>query len=106
MHIYKSTNIRNILKKTNRDWNRKIISLQTDEIGDHVMHGLEPAKKDWLETYKLIKQCKTVHSVDTAVAHLAGGMNCRVELYIGKNCDWRWKVSRNNWYKNMKLNNI
>ena len=45
MHIYKSTNIQNILSRTISMTKKEIISLQTDEEDDHRTHGLIQAKE-------------------------------------------------------------
>ena len=44
--------------------------------------------------------------MDTAVAHMAGGMGVKVKMYLGKMYDWRWKKGEGNWYKNIEFREI
>jgi ADP-heptose:LPS heptosyltransferase len=46
-----------------------------------------------------------VISVDTAIAHLAGGAGRPVDLLLGNPADWRWRQFENNdqlWYPDLQ----
>jgi FkbM family methyltransferase len=60
---------------------------------------------DYNRTANLINHLDLVVSVDTAVAHLAGGMGKPVYLLLGKNPDWRWGIGKKKsvWYNSISL---
>lgn len=60
---------------------------------------------DFADTATLIDQLDLVISVDTAVAHLAGGLGKPVWLLLPFAPDWRWMRNRidSPWYPTMKL---
>ena len=60
---------------------------------------------DFLETAAIIANCDLVISSDTAIAHLAGGMNKRTWLMLKKIPEWRWglKGETTFWYPSVKL---
>ena len=72
----------------------------------HQKHALKPVQKDWTNTINLIGQCKNVHSVDTAIAHLAAGSMVPVELHLAAVHDWRWRGEESLWYKNIKISDV
>ena len=101
MHCYKSTSpevlLRGVAAKT-------LISLQSNEQESHKRLGLAAASSNWIDTLERISRCKRVHSVDTAVAHLAAGAGIEVALWLGGCHDWRWSRITNNkpwWYPNI-----
>lgn len=57
------------------------------------------------ETAALMCNLDLVVTVDTAVAHLAGALGCRVWLLLPYATDWRWIYNRTDspWYPNMKI---
>jgi glycosyltransferase involved in cell wall biosynthesis/Flp pilus assembly protein TadD len=62
--------------------------------------------KDFSDTAALVQQLDLVISVDTAVAHLAGGLNRPVWIMIPHAwLDWRWLLDRQDspWYPSAKL---
>jgi hypothetical protein len=60
---------------------------------------------DFIDTAALIANLDLVISVDTSVAHLAGGMGKPVWLLLPRDPDWRWLLDRDDspWYPTMKL---
>ena len=66
--------------------------------GDIVQDGaqalvkdLSPLIRDLSDTACLVSQLDVVVTVDTAVAHLAGGLGARTSLLLPiHGCDWRW----------------
>ncbi|MDI9349628.1 MAG: tetratricopeptide repeat protein [Candidatus Symbiobacter sp.] len=57
------------------------------------------------ETAALLAGLDAVVTVDTSVAHLAGGMNCPTWLLSRKNGCWRWLAGQSHspWYPRMKI---
>ena len=65
-----------------------------------------PRLTDFMETAALVANLDLVVAVDTAVAHLAGGMGRPVWTLLPFDPDWRWVVSRPGdtpWYPTMRL---
>lgn len=60
---------------------------------------------DFADTAALIQQLDLVITVDTSVAHLAGGLGMPVWLLLPFDPDWRWQHQRRDtpWYPMMKL---
>ena len=60
---------------------------------------------DFADTAVLIAQLDLVISVDTSVAHLAGGLGKPVWVLLPKVPDWRWMLGRSDspWYPTMRL---
>jgi hypothetical protein len=60
---------------------------------------------DILATAALIANLDLVITVDTMVAHLAGGMGRSVWLLLQHDADWRWMIDRDDspWYPTMRL---
>ena len=109
MHAYKSCTPQRLLALQRRHHpDRRPVSLQTDEATAHAALGLEPARPEWSATLHSIGACKAVFSVDTAVAHLAGGSGCPLHLLLGDPPDWRWRPvpedpSAPLWYSDLAL---
>ena len=106
MYRYKSTDAKKMLEiisMNNNGPNPKLISLQTDEKETHKKLNLVQARKDWEDTYKKAIRTSVVHSVDTAVAHLAAGAGVPVKLHLKSVFDWRWKGNGRKWYKSIDL---
>ena len=108
MHAYKSSTLQRLLNlQRTKHPGSQALSLQTDEDEAHAVFGLTPAKPDWVSTLQRISECKAVISVDTAVAHLAAGSGCPVNLLLGNPQDWRWRPIPENplaplWYPEIK----
>lgn len=60
---------------------------------------------NFAETAALVQSLDLVLTVDTAVAHLAGGLGKPVWLLLPYDPDWRWLLQRQDspWYPTMKL---
>ena len=112
MHRYKSTKPEQLLAIQKAQHPKSIVvSLQTDEIKAHEEIGLMPTKPEWKGTLQRITQCKTVISVDTAVAHLAAGCGKPVHMLLGNPPDWRWQPVAENysaplWYPNISTETL
>ena len=101
MHCYKSTSPEVLMQGMTAI---PLISLQSHEAITHERLGLKAPNMNWVETLQLINSCKRVHSVDTAVAHLAAGAGIPVGLWLGSCHDWRWskfKCSEDWWYPSL-----
>ncbi|MFC1845732.1 tetratricopeptide repeat protein [Candidatus Dependentiae bacterium] len=59
----------------------------------------------FMDTAALIKNLDLVITIDTAIAHLAGGLGIPVWLMLPFNVDWRWIVNRSDspWYPAMRI---
>ena len=57
------------------------------------------------DTAAIISQLDLVITIDTATAHLAGAMGCKVWVLLPFAPDWRWFLERKDspWYPNMRL---
>jgi tetratricopeptide (TPR) repeat protein len=60
---------------------------------------------DFSDTAALINEMDLVISVDTALAHLSGGLNKCTVLLLQWSADWRWMLDGSNtdWYPSMSL---
>ncbi|QWV93629.1 tetratricopeptide repeat protein [Geomonas oryzisoli] len=83
-------------------------SLQLGEAPDP---GILPAVdlaaqiKDFGDTAAILAGLDLLITVDTAAAHLAGGMGLPVWLLLPYSCDWRWFAEREDspWYPTMRI---
>src|SRR5262249_15929563 len=68
-------------------------------------HDLQEYLSDFADTAWAIRQLDLVISVDTAVAHLGGGLGHPVWLMLSFAADWRWLLKRKDspWYTTMRL---
>ena len=59
----------------------------------------------FMDTAALMKNIDLVISVDSAPAHLAGGLGVPVWLVLSRVADWRWLLNREDspWYPTMRL---
>ncbi len=64
-----------------------------------------PLLTDFMETAALIANLDLVITVDTAVAHLAGGLGVKTWVMLPLSPDWRWILGRDDspWYPSMTL---
>lgn len=69
------------------------------------LHGFPARFSDFADTAAAISQLDLVISVDTAVAHLAGGLGQLVWVLLSFSADWRWLLKRRDspWYPTMSL---
>ena len=60
---------------------------------------------DFADTAAIVAQLDLVITVDTAVAHLAGGLGKPTWVLLSHSADWRWLLDRvdNPWYPSMRL---
>jgi ADP-heptose:LPS heptosyltransferase len=60
---------------------------------------------DFADTAALLAELDLLITTDTAVAHLAGALGCRVWTLLGFIADWRWSLDREDtpWYPTMRL---
>ena len=90
------------------------ISLQTGEVGRTQLDRLDRAIRPidagahltgFSETAAVIARLDLVITVDTSVAHLAGGMGRPVWTMLSHTPDWRWHLDRGDspWYPSMTL---
>jgi len=59
----------------------------------------------FMDIVAIIKNLDLVITIDTAIAHLAGGLGVPVWVVLPHTADWRWLLQRNNspWYPTMQL---
>jgi tetratricopeptide (TPR) repeat protein len=74
------------------------------EIGGRII-DLSRELTDFVETAAAVMALDLVITVDTAVAHLAGGLGKPVWVLLPWVTDWRWMLNRedNPWYPTMRL---
>ncbi len=87
------------LQKEVRDADRTTLASHRD-----LLHFGE-AIEDFSDTAALCELVDVVVSVDTSVAHLAGGLGRPVWIVLPFNSDWRWLLDRNDspWYPTVTL---
>ena len=82
------------------------INLQKDrDIAPLTLHDPMPDVRDFADTAAIIENLDLVVSVDTAVAHLAGGLGKPVLLLDRYDNCWRWLAGRGDtpWYRGMRI---
>jgi len=59
----------------------------------------------FMDTAAVMKSLDLVLTVDTSIAHLAGGLGVPVWVLLPQPADWRWLLDRDDtpWYPNMRL---
>ena len=59
----------------------------------------------FMDTAAVIKHLDLVITVDTSIAHLAGGLGAKVWVALQLSPDWRWLLrgSTTAWYPSMRL---
>lgn len=59
----------------------------------------------FMDTAALMKNLDLVITIDTSIAHLAGGLGVPVWVLLPYQADWRWLLDRTNspWYPSMQL---
>lgn len=79
---------------------------QIDSLGSdlHVINVEEPTN-DFADTAAIVSNLDLVITIDTSVAHLAGGMGKRVWILLHSAPDWRWLRGREDspWYPSARL---
>ncbi len=68
-------------------------------------HNLGPLIRDFADTGALIGQLDLMISIDTSVAHLAGGLGTPLWVMLMSSPDWRWVSgdADSPWYPNARL---
>ncbi|MGH6660021.1 MAG: tetratricopeptide repeat protein, partial [Rhodospirillales bacterium] len=61
--------------------------------------------KDFADTAAIVAALDAVVTIDTAVAHLAGGLGRPTLVMVSTACDWRWRTEGNTtpWYPNARI---
>jgi len=61
--------------------------------------------KDFADTAAIVAAVDAVVTIDTAVAHLAGGLGWPTLVMVSTACDWRWLTEGNTtpWYPNVRI---
>jgi len=89
----------------------KLYSLQktADELPEeyHIQQfkGLDTAHGPFMDTAALMRNLDLVITIDTSIAHLAGGLGVPCWLLLCHGADWRWLHNRDEspWYPGMRL---
>ncbi|MDR1708584.1 MAG: FkbM family methyltransferase [Candidatus Accumulibacter sp.] len=91
------------------------VSLQaTDNDAEGVLRALPPGVEvydpmpdaaDFADAAAIVAQLDLVICADSALAHLAGSLDCPVWLVLPEAADWRWLVGRDDspWYPSMRI---
>ncbi|MDP3889316.1 MAG: tetratricopeptide repeat protein [bacterium] len=67
-------------------------------------HDFDETHGRFMDTAALIKNLDLVITIDTAIAHLAGGLGVPTWLLLPEPADWRWLLRTDTpWYPNMRL---
>ncbi|HWA56942.1 MAG TPA: tetratricopeptide repeat protein [Gemmatimonadales bacterium] len=68
-------------------------------------HNLGPQIRDFFDTAALVGQLDLVISIDTSVAHLAGGLGANLWVMVMSAPDWRWVSGdvESPWYPRARL---
>lgn len=74
-------------------------------IGNSAIQNLAPWLTDFSETAGAILRMDLVITIDSAVAHLAGGLGKKAWLLLPWIADWRWSgdADRSDWYPEMNI---
>lgn len=88
-----------IIQRDIRDTDRAALR-ELDGLADH-----SAALTDFAETAALVSQLDLVVAVDTALAHLAGGLGKPAWIMLAHAADWRWMTGRSDtpWYPTLRL---
>jgi hypothetical protein len=80
---------------------------QLSDCAQQIIHieDLDTAHGPFMDTAALMYNLDLVITVDTAIAHLAGGLGVPCWLLLNASPDWRWMLTENTspWYPTMKL---
>jgi len=76
---------------------------------EFIVHTLgedfDKSSGSFMDTAAVIKNLNLVITIDTSIAHLAGGLGAPVWIILPKPADWRWmlKTTKTPWYPNARL---
>lgn len=102
----------NILSTLKEVDNTLFVSLQTRQSAEQAAHvsGIDIIDCSQMldtmaDTAALMEHLDVIISVDTSVAHMAGGLGKTTYVMLAHDADWRWLLDRNDsvWYPNMTL---
>lgn len=87
-----------LVKKNTNLQDFDMVSLAKEDITEEERklfkkYGIKDVSKElssFYDTARFIKNLDEVHSIDTAVVHLAGAMHKKAFCYINRYRDWRW----------------
>lgn len=85
--------------------NRDLKDGDDNILAQHPVENLAPRLKTFADGARFINQMDLIITVDTATAHLAGGMGKQVWTLLPFAPDWRWLTDRDDspWYPGMRL---
>ncbi|MDR3550760.1 MAG: hypothetical protein P4L31_05060 [Candidatus Babeliales bacterium] len=71
----------------------------------HHFEHMDQEHGPFMDTAAIIMNMDLVITIDTSIAHLAGGLGKPVWLLLPYAADWRWMLNRDDspWYPNMRL---
>jgi len=71
----------------------------------YAFKDFDEASGPFMDTAALMKNLDLIITIDTSVAHLAGGLGVAVWVLLPHSADWRWMLDRDDspWYPTMKL---
>ena len=91
----------------------EVLSVQKGEAVDQIkaltpgcrLRNLSPEIQSFEDTAAILSEVDELVTVDTSVAHLAGGLGCQVRVLLPLIPDWRWLLSRADspWYPTARL---
>jgi tetratricopeptide (TPR) repeat protein len=86
-------------------FNRDLKPGDIELLPDYPVENLVPRLTDFAAAARLIGQMDLIITVDTATAHLAGGLGKPVWVLLPFAPDWRWLTERSDspWYPNARL---
>lgn len=81
------------------------VANELTRVGRGRIEDLCPTIGDFADTAALVEQLDLVISVDTALAHLTGGLGKPAWILLARGNDWRWFHDRDDspWYPNVRL---
>ncbi|MDZ7890145.1 MAG: tetratricopeptide repeat protein [Rhodoferax sp.] len=91
----------------------EVLSVQKGEAVEQIkaltpgcrLRNLSPEIQSFEDTAAILSEVDELVTVDTSVAHLAGGLGCQVRVLLPLIPDWRWLLSRADspWYPTARL---
>lgn len=78
------------------DWSDRLLDFSSE---------MDPEQAAFLDTAAMIKNLNLVITIDSAVAHLAGGLGAPTWLLLRRIADWRWQLEgeHTEWYPSLTL---
>lgn len=79
--------------------------LKKSSFKQYPIEDLSPHIKDFKDTAALLTELDLLITIDTAIAHLAGALNCPTWVLLQKYVDWRWQPEKetSDWYPSHRL---